>query len=99
MRLTAEQHQAFRAGSVSVLGADATVRLFGSRTDDSAKGGGIDLYFETADRLDIPVQVQCQLYAKLIMALGDRKIDVLLKDARTADQPIFEVARQSGLVL
>jgi hypothetical protein len=33
------------------------------------------------------------------MALGDRKLDVLLKDARTPDVPVFEVARRQGILL
>jgi hypothetical protein len=29
----------------------------------------------------------------------DRKLDVLLKDARTPDVPVFEVARRQGILL
>jgi len=33
------------------------------------------------------------------MALGDRKIDILLKDSQTETLPIFEIAKQHGKVL
>jgi len=33
------------------------------------------------------------------MALGDRKIDVLLKDANTPPAPIFEIARRTGVLI
>jgi hypothetical protein len=31
--------------------------------------------------------------------LGDRKIDVLLKDAVTAEAPVMRMARETGVVL
>jgi hypothetical protein len=33
------------------------------------------------------------------MALGDRKLDIALKDARTVETPIFEIARRTGVLL
>ena len=33
------------------------------------------------------------------MALDDRKIDVLLKDANTPPAPIFEIARRTGVLI
>jgi len=33
------------------------------------------------------------------MALGDRKIDVILKDANTPPAPIFEIAQRTGVLL
>ena len=41
----------------------------------------------------------CRLYGALIYALGDRKLDVLLKDARTRDAPIFSIAKRTGVLL
>jgi hypothetical protein len=31
--------------------------------------------------------------------LGNRRIDILLKDASTADAPIYHAARQAGVLL
>ena len=41
----------------------------------------------------------CNLYGALIMALGDRKLDIVLKDAQTVEAPIFKKARQTGIML
>ncbi len=41
----------------------------------------------------------CQLSGALTMALGDRKIDVLLKDANTPPAPILEIARRTGVLI
>ena len=41
----------------------------------------------------------CRLYGALVMALGDRRIDVLVKDGRTPAAPIFDAARRTGVLL
>jgi hypothetical protein len=43
----------------------------------------------------IPNRIQslCRLEGALVMAMGDCKLDILLKDARTPDVPVFAVAR------
>jgi predicted nucleotidyltransferase len=99
MRLTQDQVQAIKLTAQSVLGADASVTLFGSRTDDQRRGGDIDLLFETPNQLENKVAVQGQIYVALIHQLGDRKIDVLLKDANTAEAPVMRIARETGLRL
>jgi predicted nucleotidyltransferase len=48
MRLTEDQIEIIRALLYRQFGAASTIWLFGSRTDDSAKGGDIDLYIEPA---------------------------------------------------
>jgi len=51
MRLTSDQIDAIKLAARSVLGDDAQITLFGSRTDDRRRGGDIDLLFETPHRL------------------------------------------------
>lgn len=99
MRLNIDQVQAIKQTAQQVLGDDARVTLFGSRTNDALRGGDIDLLFETPHQLDDRVAATGQLYVKLIRHLGDRKIDVLLKDAVTAEAPVMRVARETGVVL
>ena len=50
MRLTPTQARIIGETVRSMLGPGARVRLFGSRTDDTARGGDIDLFVEV-DRL------------------------------------------------
>jgi ABC-type uncharacterized transport system YnjBCD substrate-binding protein len=99
MRLTADQIQAIKLAAHKVLGDDAQVTLFGSRTDDRRRGGDIDLMFETPHRLPNRTAAQGQIYAALIRQLGDRKMDVLLKDADTPEAPVMRVARETGVRL
>lgn len=99
MRLTPDQVQAIKFAAQTVLGDDARVTLFGSRTDDQRRGGDIDLLFETPRHLDNKVATQGQLYVALVRQLGDRKVDVLLKDANTLEAPVMKVARETGIRL
>lgn len=99
MRLTTEQVQAIRHAAQRVLGADARVSVFGSMALDDRKGGDIDLLFETDTRLANRAKVLCQLHGALTLALGDRKIDVILKDANTPPAPVFEIAKRTAVLL
>jgi predicted nucleotidyltransferase len=99
MRLTTEQVQAIRHTAQRVLGADARVRVFGSMAVDDRRGGDIDLLFETDTHLANRAKVLCQLHGALTLALGDRKIDVILKDANTPPAPVFEIAKRTGVLL
>ena len=99
MRLTADQVLAIRQTAQRVLGVGARVSVFGSRALDQAKGGDIDLFFETDAPLENRAKVLCQLHGALTLALGERKIDVILKDANTPHAPVFELAKRNGIRL
>jgi uncharacterized protein len=99
MRLTTEQQAVIKHIAQSMLGPGASVRVFGSRLQDSARGGDIDLLFETPDLLPRRAASICQLYGALIKALGDQKIDVLLKDARPNTASVIDHALRTGVLL
>ncbi|MEB3198158.1 MAG: nucleotidyltransferase domain-containing protein [Candidatus Sericytochromatia bacterium] len=99
MRLTSEQIEKIRGVADAVLGPEARVTLFGSRVDDARRGGDIDLLFETDARVEQRAEVICLLHARLLKALGDRRIDVLLRDANTPPAAVFEVAHRTGVRL
>ena len=99
MRLTDEQITTIKQIASRVLGVPNRIWLFGSRVDDAKRGGDIDLLVETDAMLDNPAQAICKIYGAMIMALGERKIDLLLKDGRTPGAPIFEVAKRKGVLL
>lgn len=68
MRLTREQCQTIRRHVADFLGDAAAIFVYGSRLDDSARGGDVDLLVRTGapvDTLD-----QARLHAKLEEALG-----------------------------
>lgn len=99
MRLTAGQQKIIKSAVARIVGADSRVWLFGSRADDTRRGGDIDLLVETPHAIPGRVGALCRLEGALVMALGERKIDVMLKDARTAEAPIFAVAKATGVLL
>ena len=98
-RLAQDQVLAIKSVAQRVLGGDARVILFGSRTDDAKRGGDIDLLFETPHLVGNRVTAMGQIYVALIRELGDRKIDLLLSDPDTPDAPVLRVARETGVVL
>ena len=61
-----------------MLGPAATVRLFGSRVDDAARGGDIDLLLESNTLIEQPAGVAAPIGALLQRALGDQCIDVVI---------------------
>ena len=99
MRLTENQRQTIKSAVTRVIGEGSRIWLFGSRVDDSKRGGDIDLLIETETVVPSRVGALCQFEGALVVQLGNRKIDVLLKDARTPDTPITLAARQTGVLL
>jgi predicted nucleotidyltransferase len=99
MRLTPLQRQTIKSAINRVIGVPNQVWLFGSRVDDDKLGGDIDLLVEAETVLPNRAEAICRLQGALIMALGDRKLDILLKDARTGERPVFEIARRTGVML
>lgn len=99
MRLTPSQEQITKTTVDRVLGMKNRVWLFGSRVDDALRGGDIDLLIETEAVLPNRAKILCRLHGALIYALGERKLDILLKDARTRDAPVFNIAKRTGVML
>lgn len=99
MRLTEREREIIKGAVAEMLGEGSIVRLFGSRLDDSQRGGDIDLLVEPPAPLENRVMAECQLTARLYLKLGGRKVDVLIKDSRTPCQPIHQQAMQYGAIL
>ncbi|OQW90509.1 MAG: hypothetical protein BWK78_06815 [Thiotrichaceae bacterium IS1] len=99
MRLTSSQVQAIKTTVTRVLGIPHTIWLFGSRVDDRQRGGDIDLFIETDEFISNRAEAVCRLYGALIMTLGDRKLDVIIKDAHTEPAPIFDITKRTGIIL
>ena len=99
MRLQPEQAKTIKDTVERLVGPSSRVWLFGSRVNEALRGGDIDLLVETDEIVPNRVKTLCKIEGALVMALGDRKLDVLLKDARTPDVPVFKVARRQGILL
>jgi predicted nucleotidyltransferase len=90
-----------RAAVTETFGAGAGVWLFGSRVDDTKRGGDIDLLIET-DQLDINAMARAEiaLLTKLQLKLGEQKIDVLLDyPSRKVRPAILGIAKATGVLL
>ena len=99
MRLTSADQSTSRKTIAELLGPQARVVLFGSRTDDSARGGDIDLLVELPHAEQSPVLIGARIVAGLQMALGDKRIDVVVAAPNLPEQTIHRIARQTGISL
>ncbi len=101
MRLTEFERQTLKETAKACFGDATVVRLFGSRADDSKRGGDIDLLIET-QAID-PAHVAAahmRFVAAICTALGEQKLDVLIDyPMRQSRAPIYAVARNEGVVL
>jgi hypothetical protein len=64
MRLTPAQIDAIKSTATAVLGEGAQVTLFGSRVNDTAKGGDVDLMIEVLQDLADPAVMSRALPAR-----------------------------------
>ncbi len=99
MRLTEHQIHLIRQLAQQVAGSQSRVRVFGSRLDDSAKGGDIDLLLELAEPVNNPALIAAQMSARVSRALHGRKVDVLLSAPNLMRLPIHDVAFSEGKLL
>ena len=99
MRLTETQQQLIKTASLKVFGGDAQVIVFGSRTDDDARGGDIDVMVKISGPVADPALQTARLAARLSRLMGGRKVDVILQSEGLARLPIHEVAERTGVAL
>lgn len=99
MRLTKQHIEAIRNIVREEAGAEATVRLFGSRLDDSACGGDVDLLLQTSRSVHNPALLSARVSARLMRALGGRRVDVVLSAPNLKTLPIHRSAVVEGVLL
>lgn len=100
MRLSDQEREVITTEVARHFGAAASVRLFGSRADDAARGGDIDLYLdvEAADARQV-LRCKLALLAELHEQLGDQRIDVVIHRKGGPWLPIHEAAVTHGVAL
>ena len=81
MRLTDFELMCIKQAFLEVF-EDGEIYLFGSRVDDSLKGGDIDLYIKVKAKQDL-LNKKIQFLAKLKEKIGDQKIDVVVSKDET----------------
>lgn len=79
MRLTAIERTQILGVVERLTNGRGRVWLFGSRVNDNARGGDLDLMVESDDPVEHPARLMAAIGAQLEMQLGERRIDVLLR--------------------
>ena len=75
MRLSKQYQNTIKKYFIEFFG-DGDIYLFGSRVDDSKKGGDIDLYLVIKDHSEL-FEKKLKFLSRLKRVLGDQKIDVV----------------------
>ena len=99
MRLTTTQIEMIRTTAQDVFGEFERVTLFGSRIDDQAKGGDVDLMLEVPNIVDQPALLGARVASRVSRAMNGRKVDVILKAPNLKSQPVHEIATRHGVIL
>ena len=99
MRLPATQSQMLKQQFADELGGDCEVWLYGSRVDDAARGGDVDLLVRSPRPLQRKVWLAARLAARAERLFDGRKVDVLLLDPQTPLQPVHTEALAHGVRL
>ena len=79
------------------FGEDCKLYLFGSRVDDSKKGGDIDLLLECKD--EISSEQKIMFLANVQRNITERKVDLLIADKNRQDLEIVRIAKETGIEL
>jgi predicted nucleotidyltransferase len=95
MRLLPEQQQAIKKYFLKFF-EKGQVYLFGSRADDSKKGGDIDLYM-VVPNLENLMQKKIDFLVAVKREIGNQKIDVVFD--RGNNRLIDRIAKKEGILL
>lgn len=93
MRLSNRELNIIRSEILDV-DPNAKIFLFGSRADDSRRGGDIDLFVETSFHLDLRRRL---LLEYRISSACDTHVDLLFKAPDDEESPIHRIAKSTGV--
>lgn len=93
MRLTPEEQHIIKA-AVAAQDPQAEVWLFGSRADDSKRGGDIDLLIFSQI---VGSSEESNIWWELQDKLGEQKIDIVV--AKDLSEPFVRIAKSTGVRL
>lgn len=96
MRLSKEQIENINNLVAGSLGQNSSVFLFGSRKDDNARGGDVDLYVETPSAVSLLERARLQM--RLENALG-LPVDLLIKTKGETAKPFEKIVYDQAVPL
>jgi len=95
MRLNNYYIESIKQTFLSVF-EDGNIYLFGSRVDDTKKGGDIDLFLELNDKSNL-FEKKIKFLAKLKQKIQDQKIDIVFNEDSSR---LIEIeARKCAIIL
>ena len=99
MRLSKEYRSVIKETLTKHFGEGSKFYLFGSRVDDSKRGGDIDLYIETDLSIKKAWDAESKSRVEIIRRLEDQKIDFVVHINGTEFSGIEEIAKETGVEL
>jgi predicted nucleotidyltransferase len=96
MRVTPDQIATIIQTTRSIAGADANVWLYGSRLDDSRRGGDLDLLIESVPVAGFLQRAQIKNRLEQILQLP---VDLLATSLGVQDSPFVSIARANAVNL
>lgn len=91
MRITAYQRQVILESSLEIFGDEVEVRLFGSRMDDSKRGGDIDLFVNLPFVEPLKTAKSLKFSSMICRKLDDViDVDVVIKDSSSPASLIYQ---------
>ena len=100
MRIDEYTRQIIRNAVHRHLGTEASVRLFGSRANDEARGGDIDLYIEApAPPASERWEIAGHILQDILRKTGDRKIDIIIRLPGDRAALVDQEAKSRGILL
>ena len=95
MRLSKREIEAILQVAEDIYGTDVKVYLFGSRVDDSRRGGDIDLLVRTTSAKK-GILERVRMAARIKSLIGDQKIDII---GDYEDNQVVREALKNGILL
>jgi predicted nucleotidyltransferase len=95
MRLTTSEISAIRE-EIGRLDARAEVYLYGSRVDDTARGGDVDLLV-VSDTLGFRDVLRLRM--RILDRIGWQQLDLVVRRRDQVDEPLATLALETGIKL
>ena len=99
MRLSENEVSVIKDAVARRFGPGTEVFLFGSRLDNSRRGGDIDLYVRTALDAEHATRAKLLAMSDIQLRLGDQKIDMVVSPfVHEGDLVMQEIEREAVLL-
>lgn len=98
VRLSSSEIQTLVHATHNCFGENAKIWLFGSRANDTKRGGDIDLLIET-DLFSDVISAKLKMRREIWEMFGEQKIDLLVRSRQEELNPMHKIAKETGVEL